>query len=483
VTGRVFTKLLFPFALALFAGMAALYFFLPAILYHSLRLIVPVADLRSVVDMLRLGIVVAFLLCISLMIFVAARMAGRFGRSMDRISLFANRVAAGELAAPVDEGNLREISAVARALEMAAARLQKSFDRLERNRRQLTAMLDSMQEAVIAIDAQGQVGWSNAVMRRITFTPVQEGRALVNSVRDPDVLASVEAALTLREVRRARATSIAPGKTFEVNAAPMPEGGAVAVLHDVSEIERAETTRRDFVANVSHELRTPLTCIIGYVETLLDDRSLDGQTNEFLLVILKNASRMTRLTEDLLALASVESGDYKLHLQPIPASALVEDAVASLAGLILDSDLVLEAAETVEDSVMVDTDALNQVFGNLVENAMKYGKAGGRIRVGAHRAGPFVEFYVQDFGSGVAYEHLTRIFERFYRVDKTWSRESGGTGLGLSIAKHIVHAHGGDIRCESELGSGATFLFRLPALPHGDEPVAPASDANALLGQ
>jgi two-component system phosphate regulon sensor histidine kinase PhoR len=482
MTGKVFAKLLIPFALVFFAGMAALYFFLPAILYHSLQLLPPTVDLRPAVAMLRLGVASVFLFCLGFMVLVAARMARRFGRSMDRISLFANRIAAGDRAARVEVGNLQEISAVARALETAAARLQKSFDGLERDRRQLTAMLDSMQEAVIAIDAEGQVGWSNAVMRRMTFTPVQVGRALVNSVRDPDVLASVDAALTLREVRRARATSVAPGKTFEINAAPMPDGGAVAVLHDVSEIERAETTRRDFVANVSHELRTPLTCIIGYVETLLDDRSLDAQKTEFLMVILKNASRMNRLTEDLLALASVESGDYKLHLQPSAASAMVEDAVTSLAGLILDSDLVLEAAETVEDEVMVDADALNQVFGNLVENAMKYGKAGGRIRLGARRAGAFVEFYVQDFGSGVAYEHLTRIFERFYRVDKTWSRESGGTGLGLAIVKHIVHAHGGDIRCESELGAGATFLFRLPALPHGDEPVAPASGANALLG-
>jgi two-component system, OmpR family, phosphate regulon sensor histidine kinase PhoR len=480
-TRGVFDKLFFSFALVLFAGMAALYFLLPVILHHSPIFLAP--DLRSTVGMLRLGIAAVFLLCALAMAFVAASVARRFGRGLDRISLFAGHLAAGEFTASVNEGNLREIAAAARALEAAAARLQKSFDSLERTRRQLTAVLDSMQEGVIAIDAEGQVDWFNKAIRGMAFTPVQAGRALVNSVRDPDVLSSVGAALTLREVRRARATSIAPGKTFAVNAAPMPGGGAVAVLHDVSEIERAETTRRDFVTNVSHELRTPLTCIIGYVETLLDDRSLDAQAREFLLVILKNASRMNRLTEDLLALASVESGDYKLHLQPSAAAALVEDAVASLAGLILDSDLVLEAAETVNDCVSADADALNQVFGNLVENAMKYGKDGGRIRVGARRAGAFVEFYVQDFGSGIAYEHLTRIFERFYRVDKTRSREAGGTGLGLAIAKHIVHAHGGDIRCESELGSGATFLFRLPALPPVAETPAPLSNAQALLGQ
>jgi two-component system phosphate regulon sensor histidine kinase PhoR len=340
-----------------------------------------------------------------------------------------------------------------------------------------------MQEAVIAINPQGQVSWCNAVMQRIALTPVQEGRALVHSVRDPEVLSSVAAALTQRQASRRRAISVSPGKVFEVNAAPMPGGGAVAVLHDVSEIERAETTRRDFVANVSHELRTPLTCITGYVETLLDDQKLSDQTREFLMIILKNASRMNRLTEDLLALASVESGDYKLRLQKIQASRLVEEAVGSLAGLVLDSAATLEVGETTDEPVMADLDALSQVFGNLVENAMKYGKAGGMVRVGARRQEAMVEFYVQDFGPGIAYEHLPRIFERFYRVDKARSRESGGTGLGLSIAKHIVQAHGGHIRCESELGYGATFLFRLPcaAVPSvppaavpGPVPLAPA---------
>jgi two-component system phosphate regulon sensor histidine kinase PhoR len=253
----------------------------------------------------------------------------------------------------------------------------------------------------------------------------------------------------------------------------MPGGGAVAVLHDVSEIERSETTRRDFVANVSHELRTPLTCITGYVETLLDDPGLGDQAREFLQIILKNAARMNRLTEDLLALASVESGDYKLRLQKIQAGRLVEEAVGSLAGLVLDSAAVLEVGETTDEPVMADLDALSQVFGNLVENAMKYGKAGGRVRVGARQQEAMVEFYVQDFGPGIAYEHLPRIFERFYRVDKARSRESGGTGLGLAIAKHIVQAHGGHIRVESELGFGATFLFRLPSVAEAGGPALP----------
>ena len=420
------------------------------------------ADLPAPVHVLRRGIVLASLLSLLVATLLAALLAQRAAKRLSRIVVFANRIAAGDLTARVEEGNLDEISAVAHALDVTASRLEQSFHALESSRSELTALLDSMQEAVIAINPQGQVSWCNAVMQRIAISPIQSGRALVHSIRDPEVLSSVAAALTQRQASRRRATSVSPGKIFEVNAAPMPGGGAVAVLHDVSEKERSETTRRDFVANVSHELRTPLTCITGYVETLLDDRGLSSQTREFLQIILKNASRMNRLTEDLLALASVESGDYKLNLESVPASTLVEEAVGSLAGLVLDSALTLEVGETTDEPVMADLDALSQVFGNLIENAMKYGKAGGRVRVGARRQDGLIEFYVQDFGPGIAYEHLPRIFERFYRVDKARSRESGGTGLGLAIAKHIVHAHGGDIRCESELGFGATFLFRLP---------------------
>src|SRR6201996_5101110 len=437
-------------------------------------------DTPAPVHVLRRGIVMASLFSLIIATLLAAVLAQRVAKRLARIVVFANRIASGDLTARVEEGHLDEISAVAHALDVTASRLEQSFHALESSRSELTALLDSMQEAVIAINPQGQVSWCNAVMQRIAVSPVQSGRALVHSIRDPEVLSSVAAALTQRQASRRRATSLSPGKIFEVNAAPMPGGGGGAVLHDVSEKERSETTRRDFVANVSHELRTPLTCITGYVETLLDDRELSSQTREFLQIILKNASRMNRLTEDLLALASVESGDYKLNLERVPASTLVEEAVASLAGLVLDSALTLEVGETTDEPVMADLDALSQVFGNLVENAMKYGKAGGRIRVGARRQDGLIEFYVQDFGPGIAYEHLPRIFERFYRVDKARSRESGGTGLGLAIAKHIVHAHGGDIRCESELGFGATFLFRLPRVAAASAPAAAVLGAGSL---
>jgi two-component system phosphate regulon sensor histidine kinase PhoR len=341
--------------------------------------------------------------------------------------------------------------------------MEERFKELESRRRELAAMLDSMPEAVVAIAADGQVRWSNAQMQRIAGTEIKAGRPLVHAVRDPDLLECVKAALELQEARSCRATSLVQGRIFEINAAPMPSGGALAVLHDVTRIEAAETTRREFIANVSHELRTPLTSIQGYVETLIEEpRPNRKTTDEFLGIILKNTTRMNRITVDLLALAGVESPDYKLALKPTRASALVADAIGSLGGIVLDSGVTLESSGAPENLVLVDSDAVNQVFGNLIENALRYAKVGKRILVGARLLDSEVEFSVQDFGPGIASEHLGRIFERFYRVDKARSRESGGTGLGLAIVKHIVLAHGGRIWAESELGHGATFRFTLP---------------------
>jgi two-component system phosphate regulon sensor histidine kinase PhoR len=275
-------------------------------------------------------------------------------------------------------------------------------------------------------------------------------------------------------VQTARATSIAPGRAFDVTAAPLPDGGAVAVLRDLTETERVEKTRRDFIANVSHELRTPLTSIQGYSETLLDSTPENGQSNrEFLEIIRKNAARMSRLTEDLLTLARVESGEHRFDTEEVSAEELLEDALESFRELARSYEVDLQKENGVAGkSVKADREAIHQVFSNLIENALKYAAVGKRVVLGAREVAGGVEFYVRDFGPGISSEHLPRLFERFYRVDKARSRESGGTGLGLAIAKHIVLAHEGTIRAESELNHGSAFLFTLPAAP---EPTLPRS--------
>ncbi|GAC1420617.1 MAG: hypothetical protein NVSMB62_14750 [Acidobacteriaceae bacterium] len=393
--------------------------------------------------------------------------------------------------ADFERQRFREFDGVSRSLTVASASARSALSRAAESRRELEALLDSMQDPVVAVDSAGRIQWTNREMQKLMpsssiSSAVRVGHALVQTIRDPEVLECVRSALENRTVCERRTTTLLPGKIFEVNASPMPGGGAVAVLHDITRIEQVERTQRDFVANVSHELRTPLTSITGYVETLLDHEQLSAVSREFLSTILKNASRMNRLTEDLLTMARVESQEAELHPAPVRADLLVRDAVEGMRGLVHDAEAVLEIGETTAAEVFADMDSVLQVLGNLIENAIKYGQSrtSGRSRVIVaartvldHTGGDdgiesveMVEFSVRDFGQGIASEHLTRIFERFYRVDKARSRESGGTGLGLAIARHVVEMQGGSIRAESELGLGSTFLVRLPkaqAAPEG----------------
>lgn len=454
----IFTKLLGLFVLLLVFNAVVMVFVLHYFVEQTAA-----GSLRLLGSEMLLSAFIALVVALPLAAWTTSRILNRLQRVVD----FARRMAEGDLSVRLDADSDDELAAMKASLNTTAARLAKDFAEIENRRMELAAMLDSMQEAVVAVTPEGSVRWSNSVMQRIASTQIRPGRPLVLSMRDPELLSCIRGALDRNEVCFGRASTLAPGRVFEINAAPLPGGGALAVLHDVTGIEAAQKSRREFVANVSHELRTPLTSIQGYVETLIEDPNSHPEiTREFLGVIQKNAARMNRLTEDLLALASVESPDYKLTLQPSRANVLLQDAVESLGGIVMDSGVELESEGAPDALVMADPDAINQVFGNLIENALKYAGDGKLIRVRASLRVAEVEFIVQDFGPGIASEHLDRIFERFYRVDKARSRESGGTGLGLAIVKHIVLAHGGRLWAESELGAGASFHFTLPlALP------------------
>jgi two-component system, OmpR family, phosphate regulon sensor histidine kinase PhoR len=478
VISNVFTRLLALFVLLLVLQALVIEFVFYFFVNHSSE-----GKLQLLSREALWSVAIALVFAIPLAAFVSGRISAR----LRRVVKFAHRIASGDLTARIDSFGAAtrsdEFSSTEAALNETAVRLGKDFAELESGRAELAVMLDSMQEAVVAITSGGFVRWSNSVMQGIVGSQLAPGRPLVHSVRDPELLACVRGALERGELCVGRASLLAPGRVFEVNAAPLPAGGALVVLHDVTGIEAAQKSRREFVANVSHELRTPLTSIQGYVETLIEDPNPSSETTlEFLGVILKNASRMNRLTEDLLALASVESPDYKLSMQPVRANVLLQDAIDSIGGIVVDSGVKLQSAGAPDALVMADPDAMHQVFGNLMENALKYAGSGKRIRAGARLLASEVEFTIQDFGPGIASEHLERIFERFYRVDKARSRESGGTGLGLAIVKHIVLAHGGRIWAESELGNGASFHFTLPLAPApltvpqpAQQPASPAS--------
>ncbi|MEY2411651.1 MAG: two-component system, OmpR family, phosphate regulon sensor histidine kinase PhoR [Acidobacteriaceae bacterium] len=376
------------------------------------------------------------------------------------ISTFAQRIAEGDLTARMGS-SFGEFGEIYEALDRSTSNLESNFSALQNSQRQLEVVLNSMQDAVIAVDAQGRVRWANQTMDELVPQHTRLNSLLVETVRDPDLLQAVKDASHARKVFTARAGSIFPSRTFEVTAAPMPGGGAVAVLRDLTETERVEKTRRDFIANVSHELRTPLTSIQGYAETLLETTP-ENYSREFLEIIRKNSARMSRLTEDLLTLARVESGEQRFDPQPVMPGDLLQEAAESFRESSRAQHIELQIHDAASSPVNADPEAIHQVFANLIENAQKYAASGGRFVVGARPSGKSVEFFVQDFGPGISSKHLPRLFERFYRVDEARSRESGGTGLGLAIAKHIVLAHGGTIRAESELNHGSTFLFTLP---------------------
>jgi two-component system, OmpR family, phosphate regulon sensor histidine kinase PhoR len=447
----------------------------------AVRLAYPLSDVDAVSVQVRRRLELASGLAFLFALLVAAIAANWTAGRLERIVDVAARIAEGDLQARILETSPDEIGRVAGAIDKTARRVEQSFAAVRSSQRQLETLLNSMQDAVIAVSADGLVQWANQPMDHLVPQGTRLHQPVVETIRDPDFLGAVKEAIATREVRTARATSIVPGRAFDVTAAPLPGGGAVAVLRDLTETERVEKTRRDFIANVSHELRTPLTSIQGYAETLLDSTPENtAPTREFLEIIRKNSSRMSRLTEDLLTLARVESGETRFESEPVPPAELLHDAEESFREIARTHGIELQIQDSPAHhlqsqnfpgpnplpenlpTVLADREAIHQVFSNLIDNARKYGASGGRIVLGARAVPHAVEFFVQDFGGGIASEHVPRLFERFYRVDKARSRESGGTGLGLAIAKHIMLAHGGSIRAESELAHGSTFLFTLP---------------------
>ena len=332
------------------------------------------------------------------------------------------------------------------------------------------AVLDSMVEGVLLLDRHGSVQWANR--RFLEFFSLGNdvlGRTVLEATRSHELAElAVSAAQQAGLINRTLRLPGAPERHLEVNAAPIvdrdsTQEGLVMVLHDVTRLHQLEKTREEFVANVSHELRTPLSLIKGYSETLLDESEKDPTVaRRFLQTIDRNANRLQFLIEDLLAISALESGRLKLELRMISLRELVDSVVQDYRSA-ARSKGVRFRIELPELQVNVDRERLHQVLGNLIDNAVKYGRDQGEVGIIAHTLPEErVEVCVRDDGPGIPSGSLDRIFERFYRVDRARSRDQGGTGLGLSIVKHIIQSHGGQVRAESELGKGAAIFFTLP---------------------
>lgn len=393
---------------------------------------------------------------------------------IDEMRKSACRIAAGELDHRIPSPNTEELSELSTSLNRMAGQLKRRLHEITQERNEREAILSSMSEGVIAIDSEARIiSVNNAAATLLKLDGIVEGRLFHEAVRNSDLQDFVTTLLagpspTVKEAEIEFNSEIR--RILQVKGGNLKDSsgsrlGALIVVNDISRLRQLEDVRRDFVANVSHEIKTPVTAIKGSAETLLDGAMADPEAAaRFLKIIAKHAERLNSLVEDILSLASVEAADApermemsECHLKDVldtAASVCREKADARRMTLetSVDGDIVIKAARPL----------LEQAIVNLVDNAVKYSDEGSKVEITGRRRLGRVDIAVRDHGAGIAKEHLPRLFERFYRVDKARSRKLGGTGLGLAIVKHIVQTHNGSVGVESEPGKGSTFTITLP---------------------
>jgi signal transduction histidine kinase len=372
----------------------------------------------------------------------------------------ARAIAGGDLSRRPALSAPGEVGDLATALHRMAEQLANRLDALQADDQLMTAVLESLEEGVLAIDERGMVVRINQRARTLlgVATSLPFGREVLP--REATLRAAIEQAVAGNATPPAELSL--HDRTIAVASRPLATGGGVVTLLDLTVLRRLETIRRDFVANVSHELKTPLTAVSGFAETLLDDGIPTEQRRRFVETIRDNATRMQRIVDDLLDLSRIESGGWRPDVRPIDVAGLVSDVFTSVQstsaakGLALVADVSSDAAR-----IVADPTAFRQIVTNLVENAIRYTPSGSvTLSTRSSEHGVWVE--VRDTGIGIAAEHLPRIFERFYRVDASRSREQGGTGLGLAIVRHLADAHGGRVEATSAVGKGTTVSVLFP---------------------
>ncbi len=398
----------------------------------------------------------------------------RISRPIVGIEQVAQRFAAGELDLRVPTPDSAELAALADSLNKMAVQLGERIATITEQKNKLDAVLSSMAEGVLAVDNKGRIVSVNRVAAELLgLDPLQaQSHSVEEIVRNVDLQAYVRQ--TLAGIPPAEANITLPiegGRSFRLQGAALMDAGgrrngAVIVLNDMTKIRRLETVRQDFVANVSHELKTPVTSIQGFVEALVEGGVQDpAQIERYLGIISRHASRLNAIIDDLLTLSRLEeAGEVRaLSFAVRPIKPVLEEAI-HLSGVKADGKkMTMALACDQEIEARINPPLLEQAILNLIDNAIKFSPEGSRIRVEAQRHEAQVRIAVIDEGSGIPPEHLPRIFERFYVVDKSRSRKLGGTGLGLAIVKHIAQAHGGHATVESTLGKGSTFTIHLPA--------------------
>jgi two-component system phosphate regulon sensor histidine kinase PhoR len=389
-------------------------------------------------------------------------------------------IAKGDLETRLPSRMGDEVGEISTAINDLAEQLRLRLADVTSEKERLQAVLNGMVEGVLVTDASGNIVLANDRLREFygVWGPMV-GRSVIEAIRDAELDALMAEAENMDEpVSRQISVDRAGPRALRVHAVRFPSGsgprmGTVAVLHDVSDLMRLEQIRRDFVANASHELRTPLAAVRGFAETLLDsDQLSDADRRSYVEIIDRHARRLGNLVGDLLELSKIEGGETALEPVAVDVERLVEGLVRDWRDRFAKQEVDVSVGGEASVRAWADPQAVEQILTNLLDNALKYTEPGGKIRVEIESDEASVRVRVADSGIGIPARDLSRIFERFYRVDKARSRSLGGTGLGLSIVRHIVEAMGGEISVESEVGSGSTFTFTLPLAEAGGAPTS-----------
>jgi two-component system phosphate regulon sensor histidine kinase PhoR len=437
---------------------------------YVLRMALPLEQLHRPIAAVRWRILTASLIAAFLAFLIAYLFSRSFTRRISKLRAFAERLVNANFSESLLPDADDELGALTRSLNLMASELHGLLERLGVESARREAILTSMVEGVLAVDQDLRITFYNASFARAVGlrTEVPERTLLVEVVRDPvlrEILSRVVA--TGETLKQRLQLPVGDGRAFEVQAAPLRVTGgrgALAILHDITDLERLERVRKDFVANVSHELRTPLTAIRGYTETLLEGALEDQENNrKFLEIIKSHSTRLDTLASDLLALSELESGKAASEPVRVSVRAAIEAALRTVEAEARSRCVKLVRGRIDDVAVLGDRVPLEQALVNLLDNAVKFNRPDGEVRVEVIRTkDDLVSVTITDNGIGIPSSDLPRLFERFYRVDKARSRELGGTGLGLSIVKHIVGRMRGTVTVRSQLGKGSVFTVLLP---------------------
>ena len=435
------------------------------------RLALPLTEVQAKIAHIYRAIVGGALLALLIALVIGFFTAESFARPLREMMSAAQNIAQGKYKElRVRSGN--EIGQLAGALNRMSEKIQDDIRTITEGRNELRAILSSMAEGVIVVDKEGKILLLNSSAEKILGLSAEKvtGKFLWEVLRKEELISLVKKTLaTGNEEGIEMVFDLPEVHVLHAQAAPiLSEGqnnsGVVVVFHDITRLKQLEKLRREFVANVSHELKTPLTSIKGFVETLMEGAISDSENSlKFLKIIQQHTERLDNLVNDLLELSSIETGELPMNFEKIKLKELIDHVAASFADELSHKNQLLNITVTPGNlEAWIDEEKMQRALSNLLDNAHKYTPSGGQIEISATQELDRIKIEVSDTGEGIPGEHLPRIFERFYRVDKARSRQLGGTGLGLAIVKHIVLAHDGEISVESKVGVGTKFSIYLP---------------------